>query len=28
VFLEQLREVVDLFGSILHPIPCVLTQCD
>lgn len=27
-FLEPLRGVVDLFGSVMHPIPCLLTQCN
>ncbi len=27
-FLEPLRGMVDLFGSIIHPIPCLLTQCN
>lgn len=27
-FLEPLRGVVDLFGAVVHPIPCLLTQCN
>lgn len=27
-FLEPLRGLVELFGSVLHPIPCLLTQCN
>jgi hypothetical protein len=27
-FLEPLRGLVDLFGSVLHPIPCLMTQCN
>jgi len=27
-FLDPLREAVSLFGSILHPIPCLLAQCN
>lgn len=27
-FLEPLRGMVDLFGSVIHPIPCLLTQCN
>lgn len=27
-FLEPLRGVVDLFGAVIHPIPCLLSQCD
>jgi len=27
-FLEPLRGLADLFGSVIHPIPCLLTQCD
>jgi hypothetical protein len=27
-FLEPLRGLADLFGSVLHPIPCLLSQCD
>lgn len=26
-FLYQLRNITDFFGSVLHPIPCLLTQC-
>lgn len=27
-FLEPLRGMVDLFGSVIHPLPCLLTQCN
>jgi hypothetical protein len=27
-FLEPLRGLVDLFGSVLYPIPCLLPQCN
>ena len=27
-FLDPLYETVSLFGSILHPIPCLLSQCN
>ena len=27
-FLEPLRGLADLFGSVIHPIPCLLTQCN
>lgn len=27
-FLEPLRQTVSLFGSIIHPIPCLLSQCN
>ena len=27
-FLVPLRGIVDLVGSVLYPIPCLLTQCN